>query len=74
MRTFKLILKGVLLYATILAVMLFISGIDSLIEIPMKMLLWLLVTIILITACRRTISIRELYILSGCNIFDRLCK
>lgn len=69
-----LILKGVLLYATALAVMVFIGGIDSLIETPMKMLLWLLVTVILIAVCRRTITIRELYRLSGYDIFNRLCK
>lgn len=69
MKTFKLILKGVLLYVTILAVMIFVGGIDSLVETPMKMLLWMLVTVILIAICRRTISIRELYILSGYNIF-----
>lgn len=74
MKTLKLILKGVLLYVTILAVMIFVGGIDSLVETPMKMLLWILVTVILIAICRRIISIRELYILSGYNIFNRLCK
>lgn len=74
MKTFKLILKGVLLYVTVLAVMIFVGGIDSLVETPMKMLLWILVTVILIAICRRTISIRELYKLSGYDIFNRLCK
>lgn len=74
MKTFKLILKGVLLYVTILAVMIFVGGIDSLVETPMKMLLWILATVILIAICRRAISIRELYKLSGYDIFNRLCK
>lgn len=74
MKTLKLILKGVLLYVTTLAVMIFVGGIDSLIETPMKMLLWVLVTVILIAICRRTISIRELYKLSGYTYFNRLCK
>ena len=74
MKTLKLILKGVLLYVTTLAVMIFVAGIDSLVETPMKMLLWILVTVILIAICRRTISIRELYKLSGYDIFNRLCK
>jgi hypothetical protein len=74
MRTFKLILKGMLLCATTLAVMIFVGGLDSLVETPMKMLSWILVTVILIAICRRIISIRELYILSGYNIFNKLCK
>ena len=74
MRTFKLILKGMLLCATTLAVIVFIGGIDSLIETPMRMLLWLLATTILIALCRRTITIRELYKLSGYTYFNRLCK
>ena len=74
MKTFKLILKGVLLWVTALAVILFIGGIDSLIETPVKCCIWMIVTVILMAVCRRTITIREFYKLSGYAYFNRLCK
>lgn len=70
----KLILKGMLLYATAFVVILFIGGIDGLIETPVNILLWLSAIIMLITSCRKTITLRELYKLSGYDIFNRLCK
>ena len=63
MKTFKLICKGVLLYVTTFAVMLWICGIDSIVGqgyfIP-----WTLVMAILVYACYKCISYRELNILS----------
>lgn len=70
MRTFKLILKGVLLYATTLAVMLLISGIDSLIEQPLVLITWLATIIALTILCRRLITVRELYKLTFYSYFN----
>lgn len=73
MKTFKLICKGVLLYVTTLVVMLWLCGIDSIMEqgyfIP-----WTLVMAILIYACYKGISYREFYILSLNRWFNNLTR
>lgn len=63
MKTFKLVCKGVLLYVTTFVVMLWICGIDSIVEqgyfIP-----WTSVMAVLVYTCYKYISLREFDILS----------
>lgn len=70
MNTVKKILKGVLLWVTALAVILFISGVDSIadkgIVIPC-----LIVCAVLCYLCYKYISEDELFILSGGKWFDK---
>lgn len=60
----KKILKGILLWITVLSIILLIGGIESIVDkgitIP-----WLTVCGILYWLCRKYISFRELCILSG---------
>lgn len=55
MKTFKLIIKGVLLYVTTLVTMLFICGVDSIME-QGYFIHWTLTVAILIYACYKCIS------------------
>lgn len=68
MNTYKLILKGILLYTTIIFTVLFICGVDSIKNID---IIFLDVCIIagLIYACYKTISKEEADILSGNKLF-----
>ncbi len=73
MKTFKLFLKGLLLYVTLFIVLLWLSGIDSIVEqgyfIP-----WTLTIIVLITACCKIISYRELIKLSLVKQMEKLLE
>lgn len=73
MKTFKLIIKGVLLYVTTLVTMLFICGVDSIME-QGYFIHWALIVAVLIYACYKCISYREFYILSLNRWFNNLIK
>ena len=66
----KKILKGVLLWVTIFAVVLFLSGVDSIID-QGYLIPWLVVCAILCYLCYRYISESELNILSGAKWLDK---
>ena len=71
----KKILKGILLWVTALAIMLFIGGIDSIANQGIDTVLaWLLLCLVLCGLCYKTISIRELYIISGYKFFNKLIR
>ena len=63
----KDILKGVLLWSTVTSILLFIMGIVSVLENRDFMLgcMWLTINILLIVACKKFISLRDFYKLSG---------
>lgn len=63
MKTFKLICKGVLLYVTTFVTMLYICGIDSIVE-KGYFISWTSVMVLLIYVCYKTISKDELNILT----------
>lgn len=56
----KLIIKGILLYSTILLAIIIICSIDSLIETPIIAIL-IIEEIGLVILCNRVISYKELY-------------
>lgn len=68
MKTIKLILKGILLYTTIIAAMLYICGVDSIYDngyfLPATGIVALLIYI-----CYKTITEEEADILSGNKLF-----
>lgn len=67
----KLIIKGVLLYVTTLITILYICGIESIVEqdyfIP-----YTIIMIVLVFLCYKYISYREFYILSLNKWFNKL--
>ena len=71
MNTIKLILKGILLYTTIIVVILYVCGVDSIYNncyfFPATGIVALLIYI-----CYKTITNEELDILSGVNLFGKL--
>lgn len=67
----KKILKGILLWVTVLSAMLFISGIDSIINANL-FLPWLAICSLLIVICYLIMSIRDLYTLLGYNLLTKL--
>lgn len=69
----KKILKGILLWITAFIIMLFISGIDSILDKGAETTLaWIATCIILCYLCCVTLSLRELYTLSGYKLFYKL--
>lgn len=71
MRTFKLITKGVLLYVTILVTLLYMMGIDSIYDNG-YFFHGLILVLILIGVCYKTISKEELEILTLNKYFSLL--
>ena len=75
MKKFKLILKGILLWVSAFIILLFICGIDGIVD---KSYGWLfgtlILNIILILACLYTINEEEYKIVSGYNIFNKALK
>lgn len=71
MKTIKLILKGILLYITIIAAMLYVCGVDSIYDndyfLPATGIVALLIYI-----CYKTITEEEADILSGNKLFGGL--
>lgn len=68
MKTAKLILKGILLYTTIIVSLLYICGIDSICENGHFFLSTSIIAL-LIYVCSKTITEEEAYILSGSKFF-----
>lgn len=75
MKSIKLILKGILLWVSVLIVILSVCGIDS---IAYKGCGWffgmIVLNIILILACLYTITEEECKIVSGYNLFNKTLK
>jgi len=68
----KNILKGVLLWAIVLSVTLFIITIDSLSLV--SILLWITVNIILVIVGSNNLTLRDIYYLSGSRFIDKVLK
>lgn len=69
----KKILKGILLWITVFTIMLFVGGIDSIVDKGLGVTLaWIAICIALYNLCRVTLSIRELCTLSGYKFFYKL--
>lgn len=60
----KTIIKGLLLWVTGFAIMLFLSGVDSIVD-QGNLIPWLIVCAVLVCLCYKFISEKELEILSG---------
>lgn len=71
MRTFKLIIKGVLLYVTILVTLLYMMGIDSIYDNG-YFFHGLILVLMLIGVCYKTINKEELEILTLNRYFSLL--
>lgn len=69
----KKVLKGILLWTTVFTIILFVIGIDSIVDRGLGVTLaWIAICIVLYYLCRATLSIRELYTLSGYKLFYKL--
>ena len=69
----KKILKGILLWTTVFTTILFVIGIDSIVDRGLGVTLtWIAICIVLYYLCRATLSLRELYALSGYKLFYKL--
>lgn len=71
MNTIKLILKGILLYTTIIVVILYVCGVDSTYDNGYFFLATSIVAL-LIYICYKTITKKEANILSGNKLFGEL--
>ena len=71
MRTFRLIIKGVLLYVTILVTLLYMMGIDSIYDNG-YFFHGLILVLILVGVCYKTINKEELEILTLNRYFSLL--
>lgn len=76
MKTFIKIYKAMLLWATMFSIVLFIFGLESMIEESRYslMFVWLLVNIVFIWMCRMQLTLRDIYVLSGTCWFERTIK
>lgn len=73
----KLIYKGVLLWLTVLSFTIYIiGGLATLLEHLhiVTIILWTALNIIMAYVCRKHISFREFYIISGNKLFNNLLK
>ena len=71
MKTFKLIIKGVLLYVTTLVTLLYMMGIDSIYDNG-YFIHGLILVLILVGVCYKTINKEELEILTLSKYFNHL--
>lgn len=69
----KKILKGILLWITTFTIMLLITGINNIID-KGAVLAWAAICLLLINLCRIHLSIRDLYTLSGYELFYKLLR
>lgn len=69
MRTFKLIIKGVLLYVTTLVTLLYMTGIDSIYNNG-YFIHGLILVLILVGVCYKTINKEELEVLTLCKYLN----
>ena len=75
MKSTKLILKGILLWVSLLIVLLSVCGIDSIADKGYGWLFDIIVLdIMLILACFYTITEEEYKIVSGYNLFNKTLK
>lgn len=70
----KLILKGLLLWITVVSITLFLVGgaestMDYDILIPF---VWIITNVLLVILCYYTITIRELYTITGINVLNKI--
>lgn len=69
----KKILKGILLWITMIFILLFASGIDSIMNHGSDtFILWSAIGIFLVILCSLTISAEEFYTLSGAKLIDKI--
>ena len=68
----KNILKGILLWTTILSIIAFIIAIDSLSLI--SIILWIAINIILIIVSNQTLTFEDVFYLSGSKLIDKILK
>lgn len=69
----KKILKGILLWTTVFTTVLFVIGIDSIVDKSLGVTLtWIAICVALYKLCCVALSIRELYTLSGYKLFYKL--
>lgn len=64
------IIKAILFYITILSTFVFITGIELIIQYPLLFIVWTFSIIIQIIACKKLLSIRDLYKLSGYSLLS----
>lgn len=76
MKTFIKIYKAMLLWATMFSIVIFILGLESMIEENRFSLafVWLLINIIFIWICRMQLTLRDVYVLSGTCWLERMMK
>lgn len=76
MKTFIKIYKAMLLWATVFSIVLFILGLESMIEENRfsLALVWLLINIIFIWMCRMQLTYKDVYKLSGTYWFENMLK
>jgi hypothetical protein len=76
MKTLIKIHKAVLLWATMSSTVMFILGLESMVEENRfsLALVWLLINIIFIWMCRMQLTLRDIYVLSGTYWFERIMK
>ncbi len=71
----KKILKGILLWVTMVTIVLFVSGIDSIIEHSFSTFLaGTALCMSLTNLCYNTLTFNEFYTLSGAKLFDKIIK
>lgn len=71
----KKILKGVLLWVTLLLIGLVISSIDSILNLGFVTLLaWIGLCLALVNLCYTLITPEELYVLSGLKLIEKYMK
>lgn len=76
MKTFIKIYKAMLLWATMFSIVMFIFGLESMIEENRfsLALVWLLINIIFIWMCKMQLIYKDVYALSGAFWFERIIK
>lgn len=76
MKTFIRIYKGMLLWVSALSILLFILGLESMIEEHRWSLIvvWLIINILFYWMCRNILTIRDFYKLSGTYYIEKLLK
>ena len=76
MKTFIKIYKTMLLWATMFSTVMFILGLESMVEENRfsLALVWLLINIIFIWMCRMQLTLRDVYMLSGTYWFERIIE
>lgn len=71
----KKILKGILLWVTMLLIVLFISSVDNILSYGFGMFLaWISLCLSLASICFSTLTFNEFYALSGAKLIDKLTK